>query len=344
MRLTKMMKTLGSASVLLLGMQMSGSALALDPSGFAQWQLPDAPYPENNKPSEARVELGKMLYFDPRLSGDQNMSCATCHNPALGWSDALPTARGVNSMVLGRASPTIVNSAYNTIMMWDGRKKDLEDQAMGPLEADVEMNADFTKMLPWIKKNPEYQQLFAAAYPGEEIGKETMAKAIATFERTVIMNDSPFDKWLAGDKSAMSEQQLRGFEIFVNPSKGNCAVCHSAPNFTDNGFHNLGLASFGDKEPDVGRFAQKPLKMMKGAFKTPQLRGVTHTAPYFHDGSAKTLMEVVEHYAKGGEVKTNLSPNVKTLNLTQQDKEDLVAFMQALTGTMPTVEVPILPK
>ena len=290
-----------------------------DPS-LAGWILPPPPAPQDNVPNAARVNLGRHLFFDPRLSGEGNMSCATCHNPGLGWSDGLATGKGVKSLALGRASPTIVNSAYVSIMMWDGRKKNLEDQAMGPMQANVEMNMDTGKLFQWLNSNPGYQKLFEAAYPGEGINAGTLSKAMATFERTVVMNDTPFDRWLVGDKKAMTEQQVRGFGIFVDPAKGNCAVCHAAPNFTDDGFRNIGLASWGMENPDMGRYAQKPITKMKGAFKTPQLRGIALTAPYFHDGSAKTLMDTVEHYNKGGVVTTNLDPEVRPLHFPLRTK------------------------
>jgi cytochrome c peroxidase len=244
-------------------------------------------------------------------------------------------------MVLGRASPTVLNTAYNSIQMWDGRKKSLEDQAMGPMEANVEMNMDIGKLFKWLNGNEGYKQLFAKAYPGEAIDANTVSKAIATFERTAISNNSPFDRWVKGDSKAMTAQQIDGFKLFNG--KANCAACHSGPNFTDNGFHNLGLASWGAAEPDMGRFAQKPVKAMKGAFKTPTVREAARTAPYFHDGSAATLMEVVEHYNKGGEVITNLSPNMKPLNLSQAEKEALVAFMEALSSPFIQVSLPELP-
>lgn len=320
------------------------AASAAKPAAYVQWMLPKQPaYPANNTPTPARVELGKMLFFDPRLSRDGNISCASCHNPSLGWSDGLATGRGFQGQLLGRASPTIVNTAFNTIHMWDGRKKTLEDQALGPMEAAPEMNTDFDRFFTWLKSNDGYKTAFAKAYPGEEIGPDTLRRAIAAFERTIVSRNSPFDRWLAGDKKAMSPSQLRGLAIFNDPNKGNCAVCHSAPNFTDNGFHNLGLASFGGEKPDMGRFEQKKVALMKGAFKTPTLRDVERTAPYFHDGSAKTLMDVVEHYARGGAVRTNLSPNIKPLPLTQQDKEDLVAFMKALTSPAAPITLPVLP-
>ena len=322
----------------------AGKPEQTDTALLQKWLMPETPpFPEGNQPNEARIALGKWLFFDPRLSRDRNMSCASCHNPSLGWSDGLPKARGFQSQQLGRATPTVINTAYNSIQMWDGRKKDLEDQATGPMEAKTEMNTDFEQFLAWINSNQDYQTAFERAYPGEGISKQTIAKAIASFERTVVSNNSPFDKWIKGDKQAMTAQQIRGFYLFVDENKGNCAVCHDAPNFTDNGFHNIGLASFGDPGPDLGRFQQKPLKLMKGAFKTPTLRDIALTAPYFHDGSAATLMEAVEHYAKQGSNKTNLSPNLKAISLTQQEKEDLVAFMEALTSEPVALTLPLLP-
>lgn len=313
-------------------------------ASLAGWILPLPPSPKDNVSNAARINLGRHLFFDPRLSGEGNMSCATCHHPGLGWSDGLATSKGVKSSVLGRASMTVINSAYSTIMMWDGSKKSLEHQAMGPMESNVEMNMDTGKLFQWLNSTPGYQRLFEAAYPGEGINAGTLSKAMASFQRTVIMNDSPFDRWLVGDKKAMTEQQVRGFGIFLDPAKGNCAVCHSAPNFTDDGFRNIGLAAWGKENPDMGRFAIKPIAKMKGAFKTPHLRGIALTAPYFHDGSAKTLMDVVEHYNKGGVVTTNLDPEMKPLHLSAQDMKDLVAFMNALTGTTPAVTVPTLPQ
>ena len=300
-----------------------------------------APFPADNAPSAARIELGQKLFFDPRMSGDGNMSCATCHNPGMGWSDGLPTARGVKSSVLGRASPTIFNTAYNSLQMWDGRKKSLEDQAMGPMQANVEMNMDIGKLFHWIGNSSGYKELFAKAYPGEPINETTLSKAIANFERTVISSNSDFDRWVKGDEKALTAQQVEGFKLFVG--KGNCAACHSGPNFTDNGFHNLGLASWGANEPDMGRYAQKPVSATKGAFKTPTVREVARTAPYFHDGSATTLMEVVEHYDRGGVVKTNLSPNIKPLGLSSAEKLALVSFLESLSSPFMRLTIQELP-
>lgn len=307
------------------------------------WLLPDMPEPENNLLTPERVELGKVLFFDPRLSGDKNMSCATCHNPSLGWSDALPKSRGRNSQILGRATPTIINSGYNTIQMWDGRKKDLEDQAIGPMETQEEMHSNIPEVLEFLVSNDEYRSMFAKAYPSEIINEDTLTKALASFERTVVSDNSPFDRWVKGDAAAMTSEEVNGFKVFMDPQKGNCSVCHAAPNFTDDGFHNIGLASFGNENPDLGRYNERPLRLMKGAFKTPTLRDVALTGPYFHDGSAQTLAEVVEHYVRGGEVKTNLSPNFTPSNLDDGEISDLVAFMRALTSPRESFDVPALP-
>lgn len=314
-------------------------------ASLQKWKLPATPpHPEDNVPTPQRVELGKKLFFDPRLSGDGNMSCASCHSPLLGWSDGLPTGKGVKSMILDRASPTVINTAFNSIQMWDGRKASLEEQAMGPMEAAVEMNMDTQKLFTWLNGNADYRALFNAAYPGKPIDADSLSKAIASFERTVVSNTSPFDQWVAGKTNAMTPGQIKGFALFIDPKKANCAACHSGANFTDNGFHNLGLASFGKDNPDMGRYAQKPIAGLKGAFKTPTVREAANTAPYFHDGSAKTLEEVVEFYAKGGVVKTNLSKNVKELALSKEEIEQLVAFMNALSSPSKPFVLPVLPR
>lgn len=312
-------------------------------SSLAKWKLGDVPYPKENKPNKDRVTLGKMLFFDPRLSRDGNMSCATCHSPLFGWSDGLPTAKGFKSQVLDRASPTVINTAYNSIQMWDGRKKTLEDQAMGPMESNAEMNMDIPALIKWLINDPTYSKAFAKAYPKEKVGEVTISKALASFERTIISKNSPFDAWINGDKKALSKQQINGFKIFIDTEKGNCAGCHSAPNFVDDGFHNIGLASYGKENPDMGRYAERPLNILKGAFKTPTLRDIAYTAPYFHDGSAKTLMDVVELYTQGGKVKKNISPGIKPLSLTEQDKLDLVAFMESLSSPQQAFTLPTLP-
>ena len=333
---------------LLLRVPLLLAAVALAPSAAPlsdmptadelRWRLPTVPFPTGNEPTPLRVQLGERLFFDVRLSRSGTMSCATCHDPEKGWADGLPTARGFAGKVLPRSTPTIINAAYAGILMWDGRAASLEDQALGPINSLDEMGANSDevaenseKALRYLNADASYRLAFARAYPGELIDRTTLAKAIASFERTVLSDQSPFDRWLAGDREAMTSQQIRGFRVFTNPQKGGCAACHQAPHFIDDGFHNIGLASYGKASHDMGRYAIKPVAVNKGAFKTPGLRNVAATAPYFHDGSAASLAEVVEHYVSGGRVQTNLSQDIKPIVLTPQDKEDLLAFLNALT-------------
>ena len=300
-----------------------------------------APAPADNKVTPARVELGKALFFDPRLSGSNWISCATCHNPALGWSDGLPKGIGQGMKRLTRATPTIINVAFNPLQMWDGSHATLEAQALGPIEADVEMAQDLPTLIKKLEQIEGYRTRFEKAYPGQGISGATIGKALASFERTVLSTESAFDRWRKGRPRAMSASARRGFALFEG--KANCVKCHSGYNFTDNGFHNIGVKDQAGEE-DHGRFAQRKLPLLKGAFKTPTLRDVALTAPYMRNGFYKTLEEVVEHYDRGGDVQDNLSPNIGPLNLTAQDKADLVEFMKSLTGAPTAFVIPQLPQ
>ncbi|HEY6512198.1 MAG TPA: cytochrome c peroxidase [Burkholderiaceae bacterium] len=336
------------AGAMLVGAAVAWAASAAEPAPAATeqdrvWLLGAPPEPADNRGTPERIELGKALFFDPRLSGNGTVSCGTCHNPALGWSDGLRTGVGINGTVLGRATPTVVNTAYNTQFMWDGRKKSLEDQALGPMKTPEEMKTDFGAALAMLAKTPGYQAMFARAYPNESIGEETVAKAIAAFERTVVSRDSRFDRWVEGDRHAITRQEWSGYQVFKDPAKGNCAVCHAGPNFTDNGYHNVGIAHAPGAE-DLGRFNIRKVAVLKGAFKTPTLRDIELTAPYFHNGTSVTLAEVVEHYARGGDDRSNVSKDVRTLPLSEQEKADLVAFMKALTGSTRSASIPVLPQ
>jgi cytochrome c peroxidase len=339
MNCTKRQLTLATSRLLVIVLLGSGIAQAqaqVQKSSFVFSM--NVPAPADNKVTSARVELGKMLFFDPRLSGSSWISCASCHNPTLGWSDGLPTAIGNGMGVLKRATPTIVNSAFNVVQMWDGRFHTLEEQASGPMQAPGEMNGSLDNILKRISSIPGYVSQFEKAYPGEGITKDTLVKAIASFERTVVSKDSPFDAWIAGNRTAINPSAKRGYALFVG--KANCAACHSGPNFTDSGFHNIGLAD----NTDDGRYAKLPLKAMKGAFKTPTLRDIALTAPYMHNGAYRTLDEVVAHYNRGGDCLENLDPNIKPLNLTDAEQADLVQFLETLTGREPQVTLPRLPQ
>jgi cytochrome c peroxidase len=317
----------------------SGSTQASPSHRKKEFRFPSTvPAPANNRVNPKRVELGEMLFFDPRLSGSNWISCATCHNPALGWSDGQPTAIGNGMVVLKRSTPSIVNSAFNKQQMWDGRFGSLEEQALGPMQGAGEMNGSMEQILTKLKSIPGYVQAFEKAYPGEGITKDTLAKAVASFERTVISKNSPFDAWIHGNQTAISPSAERGFDLFVG--KANCAVCHSGPNFTDDGFHNIGLMD----NKDEGRYAMKPVRVSKGAFRTPTLRDISRTAPYMHNGAYRTLEEVVDHYDRGGDDKGNLDPNIKPLGLTDQEKRSLVQFLKTLSGKPAPVTLPRLPQ
>lgn len=300
-------------------------------------EVPDTPG------NSAKVELGKKLFFDPRLSRDGSISCASCHNPALGWSNGLPTSVGFKGNVLRRAAPTIINSRFNKLHNWDGSARSLEQQALGPLISPAELNADLPLVTEWLQQTPGYADLFQLAFPTRAIGPDTITEAIAAFEKTIVSNNTPFDQWIKGEHNAMTEQQVRGFRVFMDKDKGNCEICHSAPNFTDNSFHNIGLKSFSQPDADNGRYELIPVEVLKGAFKTPSLRDVTLTAPYFHDGSAATLSDVVEHYVRGGDVQDNLSPDISPLDLTDSEKADLISFLHALESPPSVFITPQLP-
>ncbi|PKG37445.1 cytochrome-c peroxidase [Psychromonas sp. Urea-02u-13] len=306
------------------------------------WQLIVDDYALDSPTKDSEIELGKKLFFDPRLSNGNNLSCATCHDPMLGWSDALPVSVGFRGQTLTRSAPTIVNTAFNKKQMWDGRFDSLEQQVEGPLFTKQEMNASPEAVLQFLQANQGYQSHFKTVYGENQLTLNNTFKAIASFERTVISNTSRFDAWLAGDKNALTYSEVAGFKIFVDTKKGNCEVCHSAPNFNDDGFHNIGVV---DKNStvDVGRYQQIPIKLMKGAFKTPTLRDISYTAPYFHNGSAKTLKDVIKHYVEGGENKDNLSPEMKPLQLTFDEKVHLENFLKSLSSPVHEFALPTLP-
>lgn len=297
------------------------------------------PFPKDNPITPERVELGKALFFDPRLSGANSISCASCHNPAFSWGDGLPKGVGHGSKEVGRRTPTILNVAYGELMFWDGRAGSLEEQALGPIKAPGEMNLPLGDMIAKVKDIAGYAPLFEKAYPGEGISETTVAKAIASYERTIISGTAPFDEWVKGKEDAIPESAKRGFDLFN--TKANCATCHSGWDFNDGGFHDIGLTS---NDPGRGKLLPE-IEVLQNAFKTPTLRNVDHRAPYMHDGSEKTLADVVELYNAGGRVKRpSLAHEVKPLGLTPAEKNDLCNFMLTLTSKDQLVAIPTLPR
>ncbi len=289
-----------------------------------------------------RVALGQALFFEPHLSGDNKTSCGTCHIPDKGWTNGGRFISNHNCPGRPkRATPSIVNTAFCSILHWDGKVQSLEEQALMVIKSECVMDQDMPELLSWLENDDLYRQAFSVAYPTTGISEQTLANAIATFERSLIAAETAFDHWVRGEAGAMSEAQVRGFEVFLDEDKGNCLTCHHPPHFSDDGFHNIGLASFGEQNPDLGRYKLKPVAVLKGAFKTPTLRNVSATAPYFHDNSAPTLLDVIDLYIDGGIEKSNLSPDMKAIELSQRERDDLLAFLHALTDdTLKTYAAP----
>jgi cytochrome c peroxidase len=297
--------------------------------------LPPIPWPADNPYSKEKAELGKLLYYDTRLSTNQSVSCASCHAPEFGFTDGKPVSTGIKGQKGGRSAPTVINRAYSTLQFWDGRAVSLEDQAKGPLANPIEMtmekdaSAAHKSCVTCLKGIPGYVKRFQKVYGTADLDIDHVAKAIATFERTVLSGNSPYDRYEAGDKKAYTPAQARGADVFFK--KAACDSCHIGFNFTDGSYANIGIGM--DKvSPDLGRFMVTKREEEKGAFKTPTLREVAHTGPYMHDGSFKTLEEVVEHYNKGGIKNPWLDPRMKPLNLTVEEKKDLVEFLKSLDG------------
>jgi cytochrome c peroxidase len=296
------------------------------------------PFPRENPYTPAKASLGKKLYFDPRLSATSSQSCASCHSPGFGWGDGLALGVGHGMKKLDRRTPTIVNSAWGAIFMWDGRAPTLEAQLLGPLESTTEMNMPIGQLMERLVSIDEYRTLFASAFPETGITPATLAAAIATYERTVVSEWAPFDAWIEGDENAVPNAAKRGFAIFNG--KGRCSSCHEGWNFTNDGFHDIGLRS-----TDIGRAAQLPaIGKMMHAFKTPGLREVARRGPYMHDGSIATLKDVVEHYNAGGIDRPSRSDLIKPLGLDAGEKSDLVAFLKTLTSNLNSTLVPVLPR
>ncbi len=297
------------------------------------------PVPDENPMTEAKVELGRKLFYDPRLSGNGALSCASCHNPALGFADGLPKGIGFNGAVLGRGSPTVLNAAYQETFFWDGRAPSLEEQAKGPIQSEKEMNNRPEKVEATLRAIPGYVKLFQEAFGGEPT-LDRVAQAIASFERTVVDLDSPFDRWACGDENAMTDAQKRGFELFTG--KARCMVCHSSATFADKRFHNIGL-----DDGDPGRFAVTQDEKDRGAFRTATVRNAAVTAPYMRNGRFKTLREVIDHYEKVSNEKekhSNLSIFMLPLKLDEEEKKDLEAFLHALTGDKRDPRVNVVPE
>jgi len=296
------------------------------------------PFPKDNPYTPEKAALGKKLYFDTRLSVTSAQSCASCHSPSYGWADGLDVGVGHGMHKLGRHSPTVVNSAWGAIFMWDGRLATLEEQALGPIQSSGEMNMPLDHLMQRLAAIPEYKPMFANLFPKQGMTPQTLAEAIATYERTIVSERAPFDGWIDGDEKAISEAAKRGFALFNG--KAQCAACHEGWNFTNDGFQDIGLSS-----TDIGRGAYAPgVIKMQHAFKTPGLREIGRRAPYMHDGSLATLEQVVDHYDGGGVDRPSRSDLMHPLGLTAQEKSDLVAFLNSLSSNLTPTAAPVLPR
>lgn len=324
---------------------------------------------EANPLTRAKIELGRQLYFEPRLSADGSVSCASCHAPESGWAAHTQFGVGIKGQTGGRNSPVSYNRILSDLQFWDGRAASLEAQALGPIANPIEMGNTHEACIKAIAGIPGYKLEFEKVFG--DLNIENVGKAIASFERAIVTGPSPYDYYerfrplekldpddlktddpatyakyvefkKAIDQHPMSESAKRGRELFFS-EKANCTACHVGPNFSDEKYHNLGIGM--DKpEPDLGRYTQTNDDKDRGAFKTPTIRNVALSAPYMHDGSLKTLEEVVDWYAKGGHPNPYLDPKIKKLELTDQDKQDLVEFMKACTGDFPKIETNRLPE
>ena len=297
----------------------------------AQWRKR---IPANNPLTTEKVKLGETLYFDKRLSADGTVSCATCHDPASAFTDHNATAVGIRSGRNARNAPTVLNAMFSASLFWDGRAASLEEQARQPLVNPNEMGMpDYAAVVARVAGDPVYIARFRRVFRSE-VTIDAIVKALAAFERTQLSGNSPFDRFIAGDINAITAAQKRGWQLFQ--TKAQCIKCHafnrSAPFFTDFDFHNTGIAMRGADAADLGRFLVTKRPADTGAFKTPTLRDVELTAPYMHDGSRKTLLDVVRFYDRGGEANRYLDRRMSPLNLSDEEMNALVEFMRSLTS------------
>ncbi|WP_409567803.1 cytochrome-c peroxidase [Methylobacterium sp. E-025] len=302
------------------------------------YKRPDLiPFPEEAPYSPQLATLGKMLFFDPRLSGKQNISCASCHNPSFGFEVPVAGAIGATNKPLPRKAPTVLNAAWISPLFWDGRAPNLELQAMGPITAEGEMDGKFPQIIGRLKGIPEYNTSFKKLFPMDGVTQDNILTAIATYERSVVAGSAPFDRWIEGDDVAISPAAQRGFALFNG--KAGCAGCHTGWNFTDSQFHDIGIPT-----KDVGRAAFAPDDpLAQYAFKTPGLRNLTYRAPFGHAGQFADLDAIITFYESGGIPRPSKSPLMKPLSLSAEEHSDLIAFLRTLTAEQTQTALPNLP-
>lgn len=321
----------GSWLLLMLGVACAAPTPGLNttarltiPRGLDRYR----PVPENNPLTSAKVALGRALFFDSLLSKDRSLACATCHDPTRAFTDGRHVSIGVYGRRGRRNVPTLVNRAYGKLFFWDGRMSTLEEQVLMPIQDSLEMGMTLDEVVQRVDDNPEYRALFHKVF-GRDPTAENLASALASYVRTILSGGTPFDQYAHGDTAALPSQVRRGLAVFRG--KG-CVVCHVGPNFTDELFHNTGIAWQDGGLADSGRYVVSRRPGDQGAFKTPTLREVARTAPYMHDGSLETLADVIAFYNSGGHLNPFLDPVIHPLNLTQDERHALLAFLESLSG------------
>lgn len=315
-------------------------------------RLPKVTFPEDNPFTKQKAELGRLLFFDPRLSGSGQIACASCHDPDLAWADGRTTSFGHQRTSLARNAPSIVNTAFLKRLFWDGRADSLEDQARQVLLNPLEMHSTEAHLVSQLQAIPEYKVQFDTVFGEQSISMTTVTQALATFERTIVGGRSRFDRFLAGDKAALSDEELIGLDLFRK--EGRCMNCHYGPTFTDEAFHDIGLSYFGRSLEDLGRYQQTKANADVGRFRTPSLRNVANTAPYMHNG-VFPLTGVLNMYNAGMPTLTpkpdqkadprfpTKSTHLRPLGLNQRDLQDLQAFLEALSEPRFRMRAPKLP-
>lgn len=317
----------------------AGAASTLHPS-VATAQLPQyrnvptgldlyMPVPEGNPLVGNVVALGRMLFFDPILSRDSSLACASCHDPERGFTDGRPVSVGVFGRRGSRNVPAIINRGYGRSFFWDGRISTLEEQVLQPIQASIEMDMTIAEVISRLEHDRDYPALFRSTF-GHEPNRKNLARSLAAYVRTIQSGNSPFDRLVDGDRGALSDLEVKGLRLF----QARCARCHVGPIFTDEDFHNTGVAWRDGMLSDSGRYVVSGREEHLGAFKTPTLREIARTGPYMHDGSLATLEDVIEFYDRGGNENPYLDRAMRPLNLTDREKQALVAFLCSLSGTV----------
>ena len=300
---------------------------------------PFIPFPADNPFTAAKADLGRALFFDKRLSGSQTTACGSCHQPERGWTDGQPRAIGDGGREMDRRAPSLIDIAWLPALGWDGKFPDIEAVTFGAITSHGNMNLSKPEALARVSSDPAYVRAFAAIFADHKISAANVAAAIATFERLIVsIPNSPFDRWIAGDENAISQAAKRGFDLFNG--RAHCSGCHSGWTFTDGSFHDVGSAT----GTDIGRGQYFPASQgLQYAFKTPTLRGVTQRGPYMHDGSVKSLADVIALYNRGGIVRQSRDPLIGPLHLTPDQQADLLAFLETLSGPTSSSDQPPVP-